>query len=83
MISVEVEHSLHISEISAAEITCLVRSRKLITKIPAEEWFFTAVQKSGIELPPLSASLLTRSILMEWENKDPADRILLVLNLNI
>ena len=70
---------LCLSEISAAEIACLVRVGRIELNMEPEEWFFLAVQRAGIELLPVTARLFIRSALFEWENRDPADRLLLQL----
>ncbi len=67
---------LAVSAVSAGEIACLQRLRRLRLDEPADAWFDTAVRRSGVRVLPLTPRILARSMSMEWEHKDPADRIL-------
>lgn len=67
---------LAVSPISAAEIACLERLGRLRLHDPADTWFDRAVRAVGARVLPLTPGLLARAMRLDWEHKDPADRIL-------
>ncbi len=71
------QDDLCVSAISAAEIACLVRVGRLRLNSDPASWFEQAIERAFISVAPLKPGLLARAMMLEWDNRDPADRILL------
>jgi PIN domain nuclease of toxin-antitoxin system len=67
---------LLVSAISAAEIACLVRLNRIKLSTAPDEWFTTAARRMRCKTIDLGAAVLARSMMFDWDHKDPADRIL-------
>jgi PIN domain nuclease of toxin-antitoxin system len=69
--------SLSVSAISAFEIAVKSRKCKLDLKLPAEEWWNTALAHHGIASIPVSAEIALASVALPQLHNDPADRIII------
>lgn len=70
---------LVLSAITAAEVACLQRLGRVVLDRPADAWFEDAARRLGAEVVPVSAGLFARAMLLDWEHRDPADRVLVQL----
>ncbi len=69
--------SLAVSAISAFEIAVKARKHKLDLKLPADEWWSTALAHHGIASIPVSAEIALASVALPQHHNDPADRIII------
>ncbi len=74
--------NLAVSAISAFEIAVKARKNKLDLKLPADEWWRTALTHHGIASIPVSAeialaSVALASVALPPHHNDPADRIII------
>jgi PIN domain nuclease of toxin-antitoxin system len=69
---------LHISAISALEISMLVRRNRLMISAPTKLWFATLVHRLDAQVVELPAELLIASVELSGDApKDPFDRIVI------
>lgn len=68
---------LAVSAISAFEIAVKARKHKLVLKLPAEEWWSTALTHHGIASIPVTAEIALASVALPPHHNDPADRIII------
>lgn len=71
-----VNSPIAVSAITAAELACLQRLRRITFTKSADFWFEEAIQNSGVQILPVTPRILARAMLLEWDHRDPADRIL-------
>ena len=69
--------SLAVSAISAFEIAIKARKNRLDLKLPADEWWHTALAHHGIASIPVSAEIALASVALPPHHNDPADRIII------
>ncbi len=69
--------SLAASAISAFEIAVKARKHKLDLKLPADEWWRTALAHHGIASIPISDQIALASVALPSHHNDPADRIII------
>lgn len=67
---------LLISPISAWEIAMLAKREFIAIDRPPLNWYASALLAQKIRQVDLSADILVQSALLEWEHRDPADRII-------
>jgi PIN domain nuclease of toxin-antitoxin system len=67
---------LALSPVTAGEIACLQRLGRIRLTEAADRWFEAAVERLGAKVLPLTPGTFARAMALEWEHKDPADRIL-------
>jgi PIN domain nuclease of toxin-antitoxin system len=65
------------SAISAFDIAVIARKNKLDLKLPADEWWRTALTHHGIASIPVSAEIALASVALPPHRNDPADRIII------
>lgn len=65
-----------VSPISAAEIACLQKLGRVLLTEAADVWFDRAIDRLGAHVLPLAAGTFARAMLLDWDHRDPADRVL-------
>lgn len=73
---IQAAEELLVSPISAWEIAMLVRRGFIAIDRPPLNWYIGAVLAQKIRQVELSADILVQSAFLEWEHRDPADRII-------
>jgi PIN domain nuclease of toxin-antitoxin system len=67
---------LLVSPISAWEIAMLVECKFIALDRAPMSWYMSALLSRKIRQIELSADILMRSVFLDWEHRDPADRII-------
>ncbi len=67
---------LFFSPISALEIGIKCRNQKLTLPEPVETWFPQTVARLGLREVPLLSTIAIQAASLNWEHRDPADRVL-------
>jgi PIN domain nuclease of toxin-antitoxin system len=67
---------LFFSSISALEIGIKYRKGKLVLPEPADRWFSQLVHGMGAREIPIDISIAFAAASLEWDHRDPADRII-------
>lgn len=70
------ESELYFSSISALEIGIKCRNRKLVLPEPIASWFPTTIARLELRELPLQSAIAIRAASLNWDHRDPADRIL-------
>jgi PIN domain nuclease of toxin-antitoxin system len=65
-----------VSAMSCLEVAWLVAHGRLGFDRPTLQWIEQALARPRVELLPLSPSIATSAAELPWENKDPADRVI-------
>lgn len=73
---------LLVSPISAWEIAMLVKRGYIEIDRPPLNWYTSALLAQRIRQTELSPGILIASAFLEWEHRDPADRILVATALS-
>lgn len=64
------------SSISIWELGIKVKSGKLDLGLPLEEFVRRLEATSAVELLPVTTSIWVKSLALEWNHRDPADRVI-------
>lgn len=71
------ENDVRVSVVSAWEIAIKQSLGKLELPEPAEDWLPVALEKTGIELIPVTFVEALRVRSLPWHHRDPFDRLLI------
>lgn len=71
--------SLAISSISAWEIALKVSQRRLVLPRPLKQFVPELETLQRLQVIPVDARLWLDSVLLDWEHRDPADRVIVAL----
>ena len=69
-------HAVAVSEVSFWELATKAAKGKLELRPDPAEWLRRASSKSGLGVIDLDREILVRSAQLDWEHRDPADRML-------
>jgi len=64
------------SSISIWEIGIKAKNKKLLLPLPFTEYVARIRQISGLEIIAVDDSIWVESLALEWDNRDPADRVI-------
>ena len=70
------KHGGFASAISIWELGIKVKRGKLELGIPIEELVRRIERTAAVELVPVDTNIWLRSLALEWEHRDPADRVI-------
>jgi PIN domain nuclease of toxin-antitoxin system len=71
------EEPLTVSVISCLEVALLMKKKRLSLFCPLNEWFYQALQASGVTCLPLTPEIVYRSTLLPDIRFDPFDRLII------
>lgn len=69
--------TIAVSAISCFEIAWFERHQRISLPFQPTEWFEKALNKSGIELLPVTPAIATRAVDLHEHHSDPQDRIII------
>jgi PIN domain nuclease of toxin-antitoxin system len=76
------DSELYFSSISALEIGIKCRNRKLVLPEPIASWFPKTIARLELREVPLQSAIAIRAASLDWDHRDPADRILVATALS-
>lgn len=68
---------LSISSFSIWELAMLEKKNRLRFNQPINEWIESSIKRHDIEIINPNHQILLKSVQLEWDNPDPADRIII------
>jgi PIN domain nuclease of toxin-antitoxin system len=77
------DSELYFSSISALEIGIKCRNRKLVLPEPIASWFPKTVARLELREVSLQSTIAIKAASMDWDHRDPADRILVATALTM
>lgn len=66
-----------VSPVSCYEIALAERRGRIKLQLPLEAWFADALEPAGVELFPLTPTIVTRAVRLTQAHRDPFDRIII------
>lgn len=76
------DSELYFSSISALEIGIKCRNRKLVLPESIASWFPKTIARLELRELPLQSAIAIRAASLDWDHRDPADRILVATALS-
>jgi PIN domain nuclease of toxin-antitoxin system len=77
--AIEQADRLLISSISLWEIALKVKRGALIVPLPIESYVAQLQEMEQLEIMPVDTGTWLRSVALDWEHRDPADRVVVAL----
>ena len=72
-----------VSAVSCAEVALAWRKGRLELPLPLRPWFAEALERSGVELLPLTPAIASRAVELGDHHRDPFDRIIIATALDL
>lgn len=72
-----------VSAVSCFEIAHASRKGRIELPLPLREWFTEALERSQVELLPLTPTIASRAVLLTNRHRDPFDRIIIATALEL
>lgn len=66
-----------VSAVSCAEVALAWRKGRLELPLPLRDWFLEALERSRVELLPLTPAIASRAVELTDQHRDPFDRIII------
>lgn len=66
-----------VSAVSCAEVALAWRKGRLELPLPLRAWFLEALERSRVELLPLTPAIASRAVELTDRHRDPFDRIII------
>jgi PIN domain nuclease of toxin-antitoxin system len=76
------DSELCFSSISVLEIGIKCRNRKLVLPEPIASWFPKTIARLELRERPLQSAIAIRTASLDWDHRDPAERILVATALS-
>lgn len=74
---IDAASNVHVSAISAWEISLKCERGELELPQPTESWFAAVLRVHSLSMYPLSAEILIAANRLPWHHRDPADRFII------
>lgn len=78
---IEVSPQVGVSPVSCYEIALARQRGRLELPCPTDQWFADALEPSGIELMPITASVAYQAVNLSPVHRDPFDRLIIATSL--
>jgi len=72
-----------VSAVSCFEIAHASRKGRIELPLPLREWFTEALERSQVDLLPLTPAIVSRAVALTDRHRDPFDRIIIATALDL